>query len=76
MLTVFSEFFTAISKACESITIFKKKQSETDVLKTKKAKSKAVEYAEKIIFYIEEKHPDIIDDKTYKKLKKNFFKYN
>ena len=76
MFPTFTAFFTAIAEGFKSLTTFKEKQSETDVIKTKKKKSKAVEYAEKIIFCIEEKYPEILDDRDYKKLKKNFFKYN
>ena len=76
MFPTFTALFNAISEACKSLTTFKKRQSETDVLKTKKKKSKAVEVAEQIIFFVEEKYPDISDDKEYKKLKKKFFRYN
>lgn len=76
MFPTFTAFFTAIAEACKSITTFKKKQSETDVLKTKKKKAKAVEYAEEIIFYVESKYPELTKDKHYKRLRKKFFRYN
>ena len=52
MFPTFTAFFTAIAEACKSLTTFKKRQSETDVIKTKKKKSKAVEVGEQIIFFI------------------------
>lgn len=76
MFPTFTAFFTAIAEACKSLTTFKKRQSETDVIKTKKKKSKAVEIGEQIIFFIEDRYPEILEDKDYKKLKKKFFRYN
>lgn len=75
MFPIFTAMFTAMSEAFKSLTTFKKRQSESDVLKTKKLKTKAVEYAEELIFYIENKF-DLSEDKKYQKLRKRFFKYN
>lgn len=74
MPTFITAFFTAISEACKSFTTSKERQSETDVLKTKKKKSKAVEYAEKIIFMADK--TELKDSRTYKHYRKLFFKYN
>lgn len=75
MLTTLTSFFTALAEAFKSITTNKENQSETDVIKTKKTKSKAVEYAEKLIFYVDETY-QVKEDKNYQKLRKKFFKYN
>lgn len=75
MFNVISSIFTAIAKACESFTKAKEHQSETDVLKTKTKKSKAVEYAEKIIF-IADSYPEVAKNNNYKRYRKLFFKYN
>jgi hypothetical protein len=75
MFPTFTAFFTMLSEACKSLTTHKEKQLETDVLKTKKKKTKAVEYAEKLIFHVDDNYP-VKEDNTYQKLRKNFFKNN
>ncbi len=69
---IFSSFFNYE-------TVAKEKQAETTVIKGGKNKAKAVEYAEKIIFLVDdlvEKKAEEKTQKKYKKLRKNFFKYN
>lgn len=68
-------FFTAISKGFEFSTKKKDVQSETDVLKDLKRKRRAVNWAEKLIFHIEENY-DLSKDKTYQRMRKNFFRNN
>lgn len=74
MIAAVTAFFTALAKACESFTTSKERQSETEVIKSKKKKTKAVEYAEKIIFLADK--TELKDDRTYKRYRKLFFKYN
>ena len=76
MFPTFTAFFTAISEAFRSLTTFKEKQCETRVLKKEERASKAIECAEKIIFYVENKYPDIKKYRRYRSLKAEFFKYN
>lgn len=75
MYAAITAFFTALSEGFKSITTCKENQSETAVIKDNKHTNKAINYAEKIIFYIE-KQFDLSNDKTYQRLRKNFFKYN
>lgn len=67
--------FKAISDIFKSITQAKKQQSETDVIKTKKKNTKAIDIAERLIFYVD-RNFDVEKDKDYQKLRKKFFKYN
>lgn len=75
MLSSVVAFFSMLSESFKSLKECKSRQSETDVIKTKKNKEKAVEVAEKIIFYIENAY-NVKEDKKYQRLKKRFFKYN
>lgn len=75
MFSVISNLFNMISEGFKSLAICKERQSETDVLKSKRTKSKAVDYAEKLIFYVDENY-DVADDKKYQRLRRYFFKYN
>lgn len=74
MFGSFTALFTAIAESFKSLGIIKEHQSESNALSTLKRKTKAVEYAEKIIFLVDK--TDFVSDKTYQKLRKNFFKYN
>lgn len=75
MGTTLTAFFTALSEFFKSVTTCKEQQSETVVIKESKNSHKAINYAEKIIFYIEEKF-DLSEDKQYQRLRRLFFKYN
>lgn len=66
--------FDAINSGFTTVNTCKEHQAETDVIKTKKKKSKAIEYAEKIIFLADE--TELKDNRTYKRYRKLFFKYN
>ena len=76
MFTSITAFFTALRESFTALSTCKEHQSETDLLKTKKSKSKAVNYAEQMVFYVESKYPDIKNDRKYARLRKLFFKYN
>lgn len=75
MFNSLTAVFTALSDGFKSLTAFKEHQSETDVIKTKKEKSKAVEVAEEIIAYID-KNFAVSSDRHYQRLKRKFFRYN
>lgn len=75
MLATITAIFTALGEGFKSLTSCKNRQSETTVLKDRKHLEKAVNYAEKLIFYIENRF-DLSTDKKYQRLRKNFFKYN
>lgn len=67
--------FTAISEAFKSLTQCKQVQSESSILRELKRKSKAIDYAEKII-YIIDKSTLFEDDRAYKRYRRAFFKFN
>ena len=75
MIESITAIFTAISEGFKSFTTTKEHQSETDVLKSLKKKNKAIEYAEKIIFLVDE-YDELASTKKYQRLRKQFFKYN
>lgn len=75
MITLFKTLLSTLSEGLKTLTSFKEKQIETIVAKDKKSLDKAVNYAEKLIFHVEE-HYDLSKDKTYQRLRRNFFKYN
>ena len=75
MLSSITALFTAIAEGFKSFAITKEHQSETDVLKSLKHKTKAIEYAEKIIFLVDN-YEELASTKKYQKLRKQFFKYN
>jgi hypothetical protein len=70
---IFSAFFAYETERTE-------RQSETTVIKKQKNVQKAIDTAEKIIFFcdklVEEKVEDKKQQKEYEKLRKRFFKYN
>lgn len=74
MITAITALFVAIGKGLDTANSYKERQSETDVLKDKKKKAKAIEYAEKIIFLADK--TELADSKEYKRLRKLFFKNN
>lgn len=76
MLTAITAFFAALRESFTALSTCKEHQSESDLLKTKKSKSKAINYAEQLIFYVESIHPELREDKGYARLRKLFFKYN
>lgn len=75
MFNSLTALLTALSEGFKSLTTVKEHQSETDVIKTKKEKSKAVEVAEEIIAYID-KNFAVSSDRHYQRLKRKFFRYN
>lgn len=75
MFSSLTALFTAISEGFKSLTTVKEHQSETDVIKTKREKSKAVEAAEELIMYIDRNFA-VTNDKRYQRLKRKFFRYN
>lgn len=75
MFNSLTALFTVLSEGFKSLTTVKEHQSETDVIKTKKEKSKAVEVAEEIITYID-KNFAVSSDRHYQRLKRKFFRYN
>ena len=76
MFASITAFFTALRESFIALSTCKEHQSETDLLKIKKSKNKAVDYAEQLVFYVESKYPDIKSDKKYARLRRLFFKYN
>lgn len=76
MFASITAFFTALRESFTALSTCKEHQSETDIIKTKKSKNKAVNYAEQLIFYVESKYSDIKNDKKYARLRRLFFKYN
>ena len=76
MFASITAFFTALRESFTALSTCKEHQSESDLLKTKKSKSKAVNYAEQLIFYAENMYPKLREDKKYARLRKLFFKYN
>ena len=75
MFNSLTALFTALSEGFKSLITVKEHQSETDVIKTKKEKSKAVEVAEELIAYID-KNFAVSSDRHYQRLKRKFFRYN
>ena len=75
MFSSISAFFIAISEGFKSFTTTKEHQSETGALKSLKKKTKAIEYAEKIIFLVDN-YEELASTKKYQKLRNQFFKYN
>ena len=74
MYSVITAFFTSITEACKCLTTSKERQSETEVVKAKKRKDKAINIAEKIIFMADK--TELKDNRRYKTYRKLFFKYN
>lgn len=77
-LSTLKAIFEAVAKifGCKDTAI--QRQSETAVVKHLKNAEKACNIAEQIIFLVDRKN-DISEElfaKTYKKLRKRFFKYN
>lgn len=75
MITVLTSFFNALSEGFKTLTSGKERQSETAVIKDRKHLEKAVNYAEKLIFHVDSKY-EVSEDKTYNRLRRNFFRYN
>lgn len=75
MFATITAFFTALGEGFKSLTSCKERQSETAVIKDRKSLEKAVNYAEKLIFYLDKNYA-VTNDKQYQYLKKKFFRYN
>ena len=74
MITAITACFNGISNAFKCFTISKERQSETEVVKVKKRKDKAINIAEKIIFLAEQ--TSLRTNRKYQAYRKLFFKYN
>lgn len=68
----------AIKSISDSFAVFKKKQSETEIIKEKKRLKKAVDIAENIIQLIYKYLPLMAEEdvEDFKKYVENFKKYN
>ena len=74
MITAITACFDSISNAFKCFTTSKERQSETEVVKVKKRKDKAINIAEKIIFLADQ--TSLKDNRRYRAYRKLFFKYN
>lgn len=74
MITAITACFNSISNAFKCFTASKERQSETEVVKVKKRKDKAINIAEKIIFLADQ--TSLKDNRRYRSYRKLFFKYN
>lgn len=75
MNSAITAFFTALSEYFKSSTVSKERQSETTVIRDNKKDNKALNWAEKLIFYVDRNY-DVAEDKDYQKYRSKFFKYN
>jgi len=74
MITAITACFNSISNAFKCFTTSKERQSETEVVRVKKRKDKAINIAEKIIFLADQ--TSLKDNRRYRTYRKLFFKYN
>lgn len=74
MFNAIVALLTSISEGLKAFSISKERQSETEIVKSKKNKDKAINIAEKIIFMADK--TELRVDRKYKAYRKLFFKYN